>query len=486
MRVRNVVPRVLPNTRPPDHPLGTLGVLIACLLAHTAIAANVFDVGGKAPTQVVITFSAEAPTLDDARSPMLDLLRGVVSELAPDEIRRLRGAGAGAGARAAEVPLDAPPPTWFAHASGDRGGKIIELHHLSDGRLVAREQGAGKGTELDRDKVLDLARTWARFDPRRPPAHPVRPGVAGALAGQHTRALDTMDKRSLGERFLNGRPTSIAGAVRRAPEPFLYRAPATYDPRTPVGVIVWIDARPRAALDESLFDACDRLGFVLIGAAATGNDRPTADRFQLALDALATARARHLVDARRVYVSGLSGGGKISTHLWACFPDEFTGALPIVALASYIDVPAGPGKVWKGDYQLPRDRARLALLRTHRIGVITGGADFNHAPIVGTAIVMERDKLPVRVFDYPDMSHTMPTSERFLEAMTWVDEPNAQAVRAEQQAARERWAALPGPQEPARRGGLVEITRRAPWTPESWKAAEELGIALPPPVAPAR
>ncbi len=182
---------------------------------------------------------------------------------------------------------------------------------------------------------------------------------------------------------------------------------------------------------------------------------------------------RYLVDPRRVYITGVSGGGQISTHLWLCFLDVFTGAIPIVALGSYENIPAGEGKIWPATFSKPVAKL-FKLAEGHRCAAMTGGKDMNEKPVNGAAESLKRDGLKVKVYDYPDMGHTVPTAERFTEAVKWVDEPYMAAAAGGGEGGGGGVgegvdASLTGT---AREAALVEVTRVGPWTAAAWKAVE--------------
>lgn len=465
-----------------------LSWLLAWLLSPHARAQNVFDIARRPAEHAVVTLSPQPPDLNPPRSEMLDLLRGVVAELSDTQRRELRACGVRTRKLPGPVlPADAKP-VWWVHLSAKGDRAVVEIYRLTDGRFAARADTApSEAVTLDADRFTTLASDWPRrggqdfFEPT--DRTKVSPGKVAPAPHPHPASSILLTRDELGERFLNGRETSIDGAAREIErEEFLVRLPRASTPRTPLGVLVWVDAADRAELRAPLHAACDELDLVLIGAVNTGNARPAADRWQLALDAVEIARTHVLIDPRRVYVSGISGGGKIATHLWACFPDVFTGAVPIVGMASYRDIPAGGGKVWRADFEKPRDPKRLAALRINRCAALTGPPDFNAAQIIGTAKIMQADRLAVRVFEHPDLGHTMPTPAQFTEAMRWVDQPSREHRDAVAAKALAAWEALASPEGPAsdtpqRIDALVQITQIAPWTPWAWRAAEELGLA---------
>lgn len=417
---------------------------------------------------------------------MLDLIRGIARELSDKEARELRAC---AVSKKESLNVADAAPLWWVHLSGKEIHAKVEILRLADGRFAARPEGAAphqNAVLLDGERFSVLSAMWPRAGGRqffeKPDRGRPKPGKVEPAPQPRPASHITLTRETLGERFLNGRETAIDGTSRAVErEEFLVRLPRSFSPRSAYGVLVWVDAGDTAELHTPLHAACDELDLILIGAVRTGNARPAADRWQLALDSVEIARTHFLIDPRRVYASGISGGGKIATHLWACFPDVFAGAVPIVGMASYRDVPAPGGKVWRADFEKPRDPRRLNALRPHRCAALTGPPDFNFSQIVGTAKIMQGDRLGVRVFEHPGLGHTMPTPEQFTEAMRWVDEPSRAQRDAVAAKALNEWTALESggalaPGDPQRVAALVQITSEAPWTVWAWKAAEELGV----------
>jgi predicted esterase len=205
------------------------------------------------------------------------------------------------------------------------------------------------------------------------------------------------------------------------------------------------------------------------------------NREQLALDAVETASHRFLIDPRRVYITGLSGGGRVSSIMQACFPDVFMGAIPIAGMSSYQHVPNGLGQFWRAAYARPGSDT-FRVFKGRRMAGITGERDGNAREMRNATNIMRRDGLNVKLFDYPDMAHELPTPERFLDALKWIDEPAVEAMKAEKLAAAKAWDTYKtrfpdetATDEAARRL-LVKVTEAAPWTPQAWRAAEILGL----------
>lgn len=463
--------------------------------APAAPPENVFDLGRDRPQRAYLTAGDVLPPVEPTLSPMLLQLSGVLAELGTREVAALS-----ATLDPTLHPLDIrgdPQRLCVVHLEGKTSRKRIEIFTQADGTVTAREMtesSHGNSGEkerppvrLDRNRFEQATSAWPLYRGKYEgtggegkAGSPDPPGSVSLLPKPYVPGRLFLDQQALGDRFLHGHKSNIPPADRILPEEkFFVRPPKDYDPKLPAGLIVWINAGREGAPPALFFPVLDQLNIVTIGAENSGNDRPVADRYQLALDAAATASRRYHIDPRRVYVTGISGGGRVSSILCGCFPDLFTGAVPIVGLSTYINVPAGPGQAWPAGYQKPPARL-YALLRPHRIGTITGPKDFNYDEITHATQFMIDDGLNFRVFDVPGMAHEMPTAERFAEALRWVDEPYRGARAKEEHAASAllgKYTARGGEHPPTsgkERLELVKMTEVGPWTDAGWKAARLL------------
>jgi len=366
--------------------------------------------------------------------------------------------------------------------------RVVRLVRGPDGSFVAAWIGddgsAQLRVEVLPDPIVALAEIWpdyrGGFSESEEADLPL--GRVFEAEKPYTPSLHVIDQATLSERFWGGREVRIDGSRRDLEEERLFvRLPRGYDPRTPAGLLVWINAGDSGEPPAPFHKALDALGIVCIGAARSGNNRLISDRYQLALDGVATAKRRYHIDDERVYVTGISGGGRTASNLQGCFPDVFTGCVPIVGVNTFRNVPTGTGRFWPAGYMKPRIEL-LRLLRQRRIAPMTGNDDFNYQSTLSTARVMRQDRLDVRVFEWPDMAHTLPTPDRFLEALSWVDEPWRDArAHARAEAAdrldryRRRFADDPV-QTDAQRAMLVGVMEAGPWTAPAWEAASLLGL----------
>jgi hypothetical protein len=491
---------------------------MALLVAAAAFGAGpergVFELeGGGAASGALLTVGDAMPvggggaaSTVAGSSPMLLNLSGCIAALTAPQVSLL-GKCVRTNGKAPEVTNEFRR-VCVVHVLDGKGavGKRVELLTGPDGVTVARELGVvasngtssafGRTVALDPEKYLPLSIGWSRYrgpfvegapgltDPAAAPAVTAGGGGVVELAKPIVPSPLYLDEKTFGERFISGgRSNALKVARKLGDEKFFLRVPPGLDPKKPAGLLVYINAAPDGKPPEVLFKGLDELGIACVGIENAGNDRPVVDRFQLVIDGMFAASERVHVDPRRVYLSGISGGGRCSTRLQCCFADYFTGAAPIVGMSAYFDVPLGNGKHSPAAFDRPNS-ARFTLLRTRRIGVLTGPADFNYTEIVGMAKRMNEDRMQVRVFEH-QMGHQLPTAEWFSEAIKWVDGPYQEAVAKESADAQtlldgyvKKWGDNPPPAKDVKaREELVKVTRVGPWSAAAWRAVELLKSA---------
>lgn len=449
-----------------------LGAILGAPFAVRTSFAGVFDVAGKRPERVEVVGDTVSPT-QPSMSVMERGLAGVWHEFTREEIGVLRGLGLG---KPTEMGRDAMVVTRL-RLTGDGESEIVAIWHdgMGDFFAVRASDAPGKATKLDRRKFEKLGGTWERFagwEKNTATQKIARvAGEAGPLAGPMVPSWLTVDDDQLSERFVRGRDTKNPGMTRvLADVSGLVRVPTDYDPKIAAGLLVFVHAAPDASIPKAIWAVADELGFICVSAANVGNDQTVADRLQRTLDAVETVRTRYLIDADRVYLTGLSGGGKITAHAFFGFPDVVKGGVPVVAISVYEHMKRADGKYYRGDFPKPSDR-RMNELRQHRLACITGDKDGNYEHITLAIKLMLKDRLDVKLFDVPGMGHEFAKSETFADALRWVDEPRRIARDKRIATARGLLAEAQAATSAERRRELArQAMDAAPWTTVAWEA----------------
>jgi predicted esterase len=185
--------------------------------------------------------------------------------------------------------------------------------------------------------------------------------------------------------------------------------PPTYDRGTPAGLLVYVSPTQSGEIPRSWSAVLDRHNVIWIAANRSGNDENVARRILLALLAPTAARKHYAIDAERIYISGLSGGGKTASMIAADQAQLFRGAIYNCGV-----------EVWDSDEPLQLDQ-----MRQNRYVFVTGTYDQALEPTKRAYRVyrkagVENSKLMV----IRHMTHRNPDSYEFEEALQYLDARN--------------------------------------------------------------
>lgn len=482
-------------------PKGGMTFLAAAMvLGEVALAQpreGLFDLPGDRVVRVVVTTTGALPELPAAAARDLPemVLRtaGVLEVIEGRRLLEVRGLSP------RNAPVIGRPPdakrVCFIHLVGSHSGKTIEVVATDDGLVVGEQTGVETQrpprAALNRVRFERLSAGWSayrgKFEATGDPIATVFDMPTPYMHGAFTFDLETMD-----ERFYSGVRLRETYKLDRVlgEDPISVRLPRGYDPARPAGLLVWVSPTRDGSIPGQFFDALDELYMICIGAHHSGNTRLVNTRYQLALDGIATASERYHIDPERIYVTGMSGGGRVSSMLAACFPDVFAGSVPIVGMSIYEITNRGDGAKWNRGYYRPPAKL-FRLFRKRRMAPMGGERDINYGEMRAAVRVLERDRVPVRFFEYDDMSHEMPRADRFAAALAWVDEPYREAARERRERAAlllERYARQYGglggdgseggagePGSDEARALLLKVMGSAPWSGPAWSALELLG-----------
>jgi pimeloyl-ACP methyl ester carboxylesterase len=168
-----------------------------------------------------------------------------------------------------------------------------------------------------------------------------------------------------------------------------------------------------------------------IGSVNSGNDRePVVQRIMLAIDAVGEMMRRYRIDESRVYVAGLSGGGRMASQAAMAFPDVFSGAMPIAGVDYYRQVPVPNTEYQYRAFARPGPELLRKLLTESRLVLVTGEKDFNkpQTEVVYRAMVADRFR-HAHYLEQPGLGHANPDAEWFDKALALLDEPVVRSIR---------------------------------------------------------
>ena len=469
---------------------GTVHVQLIAIVAAAAAAAaagvtaappaDPFRPQGRRPVEAVVTAGASWGTSARLETSMAGLVGGVIAHYDRRTIGELLRCSTGRAVGAQEISSAVRIVVVHLAVAGRRERARVEILELADGSVAARplEAQVGAGVRLDRNAFDKLAARWPAYRGGfEAPADPL--GRSFVMDPPYVKGSITMDKRTMRKRLYRRMPVVVQDADRDlARETLNARLPEGYEPRHPAGLLVWASPTPQGRIPAIFGPALDDLTIVCVGADHAGNERDVPGKFQLVFDAIATACRRYHIDDRRIYITGMSGGGKVSSILATCFSEVFRGAIPIVGFGSYTRLDGSWGEHRRPYFTKP-ERELLRLARQNRMALIGGPRDFNYHEMRERKRLLEADGfVSIRFFDYPDMAHQMPTTKRFAEALSWIDEPYRVGRAREAAAASALLAAyFEGRDDPAAhtdddRRALDVVIDAGAWSHAAWRALE--------------
>lgn len=220
--------------------------------------------------------------------------------------------------------------------------------------------------------------------------------------------------------------------------------PKDYDGSEAYGVLVFIHPNNDVSLDRfygrTIQDLLTKHKLIWVSYSDAGNPVLPNIRLGLALDAVHNVQKRYRIDDQRVYVSGLSGGGRMTCYAGIYYPEVFTGAIPIVGTNYFkqVKVPNDPTQLallreqpktenafWPQRLFEPSKRQLKLMTAEQRWVLLAGEKDFNMPEMRAH---YEQGFKPdgfehAHYLEVPGMGHEYPDAEWFDKALALLDKP---------------------------------------------------------------
>ncbi|HEV7608225.1 MAG TPA: PHB depolymerase family esterase [Steroidobacteraceae bacterium] len=174
----------------------------------------------------------------------------------------------------------------------------------------------------------------------------------------------------------------------------------------PGGILVFVKPVDSGDLPKDWATILDRKNLIWIAADDFGNRRPSAQRVLVALMALKLVQNTQAFDAKRVYVGGMSGGGRIASTIMTRFPQRFAGALYIVGADPWTEA----------------EQPLIPRIARNRYVFVTGSRDFNQGEMKRLfAKYQAAGMTQAMLMDLPGFGHEYPDAEQFGKAIDFLD-----------------------------------------------------------------
>ena len=224
--------------------------------------------------------------------------------------------------------------------------------------------------------------------------------------------------------------------------------PKDYDGSKAYGLLVFIHPNNTINLDRFygrvIEDVLAKHQLIWVSYNNAGNDVLPNVRLGLAIDAVHNMAKRYRVDDTRVYVSGLSGGGRMTCMAGIYYPQVFTGAVPIVGTLYFRDAklpedpalralirPAPPENagVWPRGLLKPSARTLAKMRKEQRWVLLAGETDYNMPQMrAHFEQGFERDKFQkAHYLEVKGMGHNYPDAQWYDRALALLEQGQEEA-----------------------------------------------------------
>ena len=182
--------------------------------------------------------------------------------------------------------------------------------------------------------------------------------------------------------------------------------PASYDPKAPAGILVFISANNSGKIPSEWKKLMDTKNLIWIGANKSGNKIATSLRIIYAILAPSAIGQNYKINADRIYISGFSGGGRVSSMVAVEYAPIFKGAI----FNSGVNF-------WGKDK--PRNYDEI---KKNYFVFIAGTKDFNLLDTKKVYNAYKKAGIPnIKLMVIPFMSHEQPRPKKYAEAINFLD-----------------------------------------------------------------
>ena len=210
-------------------------------------------------------------------------------------------------------------------------------------------------------------------------------------------------------------------------ERFRIYVPGGYTDDKPFGLLVFIAGAPEPEIPPSWFEVFDQKQVIWISAFDAGDQQPTYRRIGLALEARKQAILNYNIDPKRIYISGVSGGGIACSTIVARFPEAFNGSVQIAGAGGFgigyrefeghkmsfkNESQANvSGLYTSGRYNILSRRVLKRLRAKNRFVIIIGRNDFFYQMTAHAYFSMRYMRFKTLYLEIPGLGHQLPSEK---------------------------------------------------------------------------
>jgi predicted esterase len=174
----------------------------------------------------------------------------------------------------------------------------------------------------------------------------------------------------------------------------------------PNGVLVYASPIADAKPDPKWLEVFEDKHLIWVAAEGYGNTKPNAQRVLAAIMGLAKVQQLYKTDNHRIYIAGLSGGGRIASETATKFPRMFNGALYVAGSL----------------FWTPAETPLLGFISRNRYVFLTGSKDFSRHQVLSVyKKYKEAGIKEVLLMDFFGYGHHNPNAAQLAAALQFLD-----------------------------------------------------------------
>ena len=226
-----------------------------------------------------------------------------------------------------------------------------------------------------------------------------------AAASAHAEGLTTSESSATLTSLFSAEEVSRLSKTLPAGQTVKFRVWWSDDPNP--GVVIFVSPTDSGEPPEGWLALLQQKRLSWIAADGFGNEKPSAQRVLVAVMGLSLAQKHGPLHRKRIYIGGMSGGGRIASMTAPRFPQMFSGGLYIVG----------------ANFWMPDDAQLKPLAAANRYVFITGDKDFNHRDMKSVYSRYRKKGLDASLLmDIPGYGHEYPDVEQLAQAIAFLDE----------------------------------------------------------------
>jgi predicted esterase len=208
---------------------------------------------------------------------------------------------------------------------------------------------------------------------------------------------------------------SLAGVLEPNHEfEFDVYVPENYGPSSPAGLLVYVSPIGSGEIPGTWKRSFDRRNLIWVSVNRSGNTMSRERRIAEAKVSVAFILQNYGIDPQRIYISGMSGGGQISSIVASLYPDLFRGGIFLCGVNPWSEGDADP---W---LENPPDN--FDAIKENRYVFLSGTEDFKLAATARVYRIYKKAGIESsKLIVIEDMGHELPDARNYDRALEFLD-----------------------------------------------------------------